>query len=253
MTKLSTLNNTETLSMSSVEIATLTGKEHFNVLADIRKMLPELGYKTTDFSGVYKDQQLINRPCFNLPKRETLILVSGYSIVMRAKIIDRWQELEKQVSLEHNVTELDKAKISFLLLESASKTLKLSNSALLHGYKVIAESSGVSFNILPTYVVDSSSDTSISSDVTASATELLKEFNSSLSTVKLNKLLGACGILEQHTRPSTSSATGKKKFWVIVDTTFGKNVTSDNNPKETQPLWYRHKFKELLLKVSHES
>lgn len=90
----------EVATMSSREIAELTGKRHDNVMADIRKMLDELGILTPDFSGVYKDQQLIERPCFNLPKRETLILVSGYNIAMRAKIIDRWQELEaKQVEM----------------------------------------------------------------------------------------------------------------------------------------------------------
>lgn len=84
--------------MSSREIAELCNKRHDNVMADIRKMLADLGLATPEFSGVYKDQQLIDRPCFNLPKRETLILVSGYNIELRAKIIDRWAELEKQVA-----------------------------------------------------------------------------------------------------------------------------------------------------------
>ena len=85
---------TEVRTMTSREIAELTGKEHRNVLADIRKMLEDLDLSSADFSAQYKDSTGRTLPCFNLPKRETTILVSGYSIPMRTRIIDRWQELE---------------------------------------------------------------------------------------------------------------------------------------------------------------
>ena len=42
------------MTMSSLEIAALTGKRHDNVMADIRNMLEELGLATPEFSGVYK-------------------------------------------------------------------------------------------------------------------------------------------------------------------------------------------------------
>lgn len=84
--------------MSSREIAELTGKEHKNVLADVRKMLSDLGKATAEFSAVASvpgsNGSTRTVEVFNLPKRESLILVSGYSVTMRAKIIDRWQELE---------------------------------------------------------------------------------------------------------------------------------------------------------------
>lgn len=86
------------LTMSSREIADLTGKEHKNVLADIRNMLESLGLHSADFSAQYKDPTGRTLPCFDLPKRETLNLVSGYSIPLRAKIIDRWQVLEEQAA-----------------------------------------------------------------------------------------------------------------------------------------------------------
>ena len=82
------------MTMSSLEIAKLTGKEHRNVLADIRTMLNELEIPTAEFSAVYKADNKQTYECFNLPKRECMILVSGYSIKLRAAIIDRWQELE---------------------------------------------------------------------------------------------------------------------------------------------------------------
>ena len=87
-------------SMSSLEIAELTGKEHRNVMSDIRKMLDELNIDAAMFSATYKAGRNNTYECFNLPKRETLILVSGYSVSMRASIIDRWQELEAKELLE---------------------------------------------------------------------------------------------------------------------------------------------------------
>ncbi|WP_375646126.1 Rha family transcriptional regulator [Bartonella sp. CM87QHHN] len=93
-----TANSVSTQTMSSREIAELCGKEHRNVMRDIRQILTELKIELSDFSGLYKDSTGRTLPCYNLPKRECLILVSGYSTALRAKIIDRWQELERQVT-----------------------------------------------------------------------------------------------------------------------------------------------------------
>lgn len=93
---ISTIVNTSAavVTMTSREIALLTAKDHRHILADARVMLESLGIDCAVFSAEYKDASGKWNPMFILPKRETLILVSGYSVAMRAKIIDRWQELE---------------------------------------------------------------------------------------------------------------------------------------------------------------
>lgn len=90
------MNVGEVQTMSSREIAELTGKEHDNVRRDILKIAQEL-------SLTFEEKAIPSnggRPSkvFFLDKENTLILVSGYSIKMRAAIIRRWQELESQVS-----------------------------------------------------------------------------------------------------------------------------------------------------------
>jgi phage regulator Rha-like protein len=83
------------MTMSSLEIAGLCCKRHDNVLRDADKMLMELGISAgLSFEASYVDASGRSLRCFNLPKRESLILVSGYSVEMRARIIDRWIELE---------------------------------------------------------------------------------------------------------------------------------------------------------------
>ena len=90
------IESSNVLTMSSLEIAELTGKHHKHVLADIRNTLNSLNIDSAVFTADYKDSKGRMYPCYNLPKRETLILVSGYSVTMRARIIDRWQELEEK-------------------------------------------------------------------------------------------------------------------------------------------------------------
>ena len=82
--------------MTSREIAEMTGKEHKHVMRDIGEMFSQMGDEggASKFGRSYLSVQNKLLPEFALPKRETLILVSGYSVIMRARIIDRWQELE---------------------------------------------------------------------------------------------------------------------------------------------------------------
>ena len=91
---ISIISNNQT--MSSLEIAKLTGKRHDHVMRDITNTLGELNINAPHFWGTYKTKQGNEYGLFNLPKRETLILVSGYSVELRAKIIDRWELLERK-------------------------------------------------------------------------------------------------------------------------------------------------------------
>lgn len=85
------------LTMSSREIADLCEKEHKNVMADIRKMLEELGETSAKFSADLPDTYGRKQPAFSLPKGLTLTLVAGYNVKLRKRIIDRWMELEQKV------------------------------------------------------------------------------------------------------------------------------------------------------------
>jgi len=79
--------------MSSREIAELTGKEHRNIRRDIENMAKELSLsfeqKVLDSTG--------GRPSvvYLLQRREVEVLLTGYCIPLRAKVIDRLHELEQ--------------------------------------------------------------------------------------------------------------------------------------------------------------
>ncbi|MEG6318543.1 phage antirepressor KilAC domain-containing protein [Enterobacter hormaechei] len=82
--------------MTSLEIAGLCEKRHDHVCRDIKVMLEQLNIQSPQIWGEYRDDMGRAYPCFHLPKDLCLTLVSGYNVVLRKRIIDRWLELEQQ-------------------------------------------------------------------------------------------------------------------------------------------------------------
>ena len=84
--------------MSSLEIAELTGKQHKNVMQAIRNMEPAwLKVNGLKFQLVeYKDSKGELRPCYQLTKTECLYIATKFNDEARAKLVLRWQELEMQ-------------------------------------------------------------------------------------------------------------------------------------------------------------
>lgn len=80
--------------MTSLEIAELTGKQHQHVMRDIRTLLDQ-GVDASNFGLTsYTDKSNRQSPCYTLTKKGCLILASGYDALLREKIISRWEELE---------------------------------------------------------------------------------------------------------------------------------------------------------------
>jgi Rha family phage regulatory protein len=97
---------TSEISVSSRDIADMTGKRHAHVMRDIKVMLDGLEVAQSKFGSSYLDANNKERPMFILPKREALILASGYDVKLRAKIIDRLEYLEvktKKVALPSKI------------------------------------------------------------------------------------------------------------------------------------------------------
>ncbi|ASN71557.1 putative DNA-binding protein, partial [uncultured Caudovirales phage] len=83
-----------TLTMSSREIADLTGKQHKHVIRDVRAMLEELSVDGPVLGHVEVKDARGYTDCFNLNRELTETLITGYSIALRHKVIRRLHELE---------------------------------------------------------------------------------------------------------------------------------------------------------------
>ena len=86
--------------MTSLEIAELTGKQHKNVMQAIRNMEPAwektcgLKFQLTSRTIVQPNGGTREVPCYQLTKTECLYIATKFNDEARAKLVLRWEELE---------------------------------------------------------------------------------------------------------------------------------------------------------------
>lgn len=87
------------ITMSSREIAELTGKRHNHILRDIERMVQDITepkFGLSDFETTYKDATGRSLKEYRLPKDLTVTLVTGYRADLRYKVVKKLEELESR-------------------------------------------------------------------------------------------------------------------------------------------------------------
>ncbi|UNY40189.1 antirepressor protein [Pseudomonas phage vB_PcuM_ KLEP17-4] len=92
------LIQSQQITMSSREIAELTGKEHSNVMRDFRRMMADLGKDPFNNESIFRDSYGRKQIEYRLDQELTYCLLAGYSAPLRMAVIQRWQELEGQAA-----------------------------------------------------------------------------------------------------------------------------------------------------------
>ena len=152
--------------MTSLEIAELTGKQHKNVMQAIRNMEPAwektcgLKFQLTSRTIVQPNGGTREVPCYQLTKTETLYIATKFNDEARAKLVLRWEFLERK----------EQERQQQLCLPSPKKILALADEIMSEGLQILNEPA----------------------EDTLTATQVAKTFN--MSTLDFNAVLRDMGI-----------------------------------------------------------
>ena len=94
------------VTMTSREIAELTGKAHFNVLVDVRKMLSELGEDELKFQGIYRDSMNREQVEFHLDRELTEVLLADKTAAGRTDRLSVARAAQEAATTRHAIKPL---------------------------------------------------------------------------------------------------------------------------------------------------
>ena len=248
-TQISVIGNVSRTTMSSQEIAKLTGKRHDNVKRLIED-LATAGHVRPQSEDVWSADKLGRRRAtrvYKVCERDSYVIVAQLSPEFTAKVVDRWQELEnRKPDPQVVIASSNKVVGELAILECFTRLLKPAPSSQMMMLARIAANNGLESSFLPGYAIDADPESLNGSSMESKpVTALIKSNAIATTAAAFNRLLASGGFLKQCQRNSLKRGT--VDFWSITEKglRYGKNLTSPNNPRETQPHWYVDRFLEL--------
>ena len=184
-----------------------------------------------------------------------------YRLVMKSKLpgaeqFEEWvvgevlPSIRKTGAYSAKPTNNSKIVGELAILECFDRLLKPANSSKMMMLAQIAANNGLDAKFLPGYAIDAAPDAAGGSSMpTKALTALLRDNGIKMSAPAFNLLLNSAGILKRLTRKNSHGS--EVAFWSITDMglQYGKNLTSPNCPRETQPHWYTERFAELVKRA----
>ena len=175
--------------MTSLEIAEVTGRNHKDVMRSIREMEDAWAkVNGRKFALVeYKDAKGEMRPCYSLNKTECLYIATKFNDEARAKLVLRWEELETK---ERNKYQVPQSFAEALMLAAKQQEqIEEQQRQLEANYKEIVELNGAIAEMEPkvTYV-----DMILASKETVTTTQIAQDYGQSAKA--FNVLLRNFGV-----------------------------------------------------------
>ena len=233
--------------ITSIEVAEMVGKKHYNLIRDIKGYVEELGelkIEFTDFfrENTYKTEQNKTQPCYDVTKKGCEFIAHKLTGIkgteFTARYINRFHDMEDEI---YETKRIEQSSFMLCLygVKFVADDLKVSESSKLMMYNGAFEEFGLPTSFLPKYEDNGSRER-------CSATELLKRYACGMSAARFNQLLLENGYLEERERPSSN--VGMKKFKALTDKglEYGVNLINEKNQKEVQPYYYTDTFMELF-------
>lgn len=255
--------------MSSVEIAEMTGKRHSDVMRSIRAMEPAwVKIAERKFASCsYKDENNRERPMYLLDYRECMYIATKFNDEARAKLILRWDELEREDREKERNAQLGPADSGAShtvheLIEWVGALQRLGGAdkaATLELMKKIAEEQGLPMIDIPVLTENTSQSIKRPSieKITPSPakeedkcklvrkaytlTALLKIHGKKYTAAQFNRLLiekGFMEILYKNGEPYKAIALKGLKY--------GVNSIRTDYPDTLLPVWYSDTFPRLV-------
>ncbi|MEW5507096.1 Rha family transcriptional regulator [Pseudomonas antarctica] len=244
------------VSMSSLELVDFINSKrekgqptltHKNLIAKVPRVLG--ADQSAKFSADYLDARSRVQKCFVFPKREACLIAMSYSYELQALVFDRMTALEDR-GRARALPSNPKIIGELAILECFDRLLKPAPSSKMLMLAKIAANNGLDAKFLPGYAVDAAPDAAGGSSMpTKAITALIKEHAIASTARAFNLALEARGFLKVLQRKNSKQEM--VDFWSVTEKglAYGKNLTSPQCPRETQPHWYVDRFLELAAKV----